>query len=289
MKNEDDKKQTAKIWRGIRQMLDREYPQAALVSEWSHPQRAINNAGFHADFYLDHKGNGYHSLFRSTDAQGNNDSFFCKDAAGDITRFTREYEKNLLETKDQGYISFITGNHDTPRLRRNLDEKAALLACCTIFTLPGVPFLYYGDEIGMRYIEGLKSKEGGFSRTGSRTPMQWSRGKNLGFSQADEEKIYLPVDSSKDAPTVEDQLRDEQSMLHTVRRILKLRNENEELQADGPYETLYAEKNKYPFFTKGAVLYLQSIPPQKRNVRRLLLPGRRFFLWAAAVLHNSLL
>ena len=107
VKNEDDKKQTAKIWRGIRQMLDKEYPQAVLVSEWSHPQRAINNAGFHADFYLYHKGNGYHSLFRSTDAQGNNDSFFCKDAAGDITRFTREYEKNLLETKDQGISALL--------------------------------------------------------------------------------------------------------------------------------------------------------------------------------------
>lgn len=266
VKNEDDKKQTAKIWRGIRQMLDKEYPQAVLVSEWSHPQRAINNAGFHADFYLDHKGNGYHSLFRSTDAQGNNDSFFCKDAAGDITRFTREYEKNLLETKDQGYISFITGNHDTPRLRRTLDKRAAELACCTIFTLPGVPFLYYGDEIGMRYIEGLQSKEGGFSRTGSRTPMQWSRGKNLGFSQADEKEIYLPVDSSEDAPTVEDQMCDEQSMLHTVRQVLKLRNEYEQLQADGPYETIYAEKNKYPFiYKRGSFIF--AVNPSGKEQR----------------------
>lgn len=103
----------------------------------------------------------------------------------------------------------------------------------------------------MRYIEGLQSKEGGFSRTGSRTPMQWSRGKNLGFSQADEKEIYLPVDSSEDAPTVEDQMCDEQSMLHTVRQVLKLRNEYEQLQADGPYETIYAEKINTPLFTKG--------------------------------------
>ena len=182
-----------------------------------------------------------------------------------------------METKEQGYISFITGNHDTPRLRRNLDEKAALLACCTIFTLPGVPFLYYGDEIGMRYIEGLKSKEGGFSRTGSRTPMQWSRGKNLGFSQADEEKIYLPVDSSKDAPTVEDQLREEQSMLHTVRRILKLRNENEELQADGPYETLYAEKNKYPFLYKRGSFIFAVNPSAKEERAPFAFAGQEIF------------
>ncbi len=38
--------------------------------------------------------------------------------------------------------------------------------------MPGVPFLYYGDEIGMRY-RALPGKEGGYVRTGSRTPMQW--------------------------------------------------------------------------------------------------------------------
>lgn len=118
----------------------------------------------------------------------------------------------------------------------------------------------------MRYIEGLQSKEGGFSRTGSRTPMQWSRGKNLGFSQADEKEIYLPVDSSEDAPTVEDQMCDEQSMLHTVRQVLKLRNEYEQLQADGPYETIYAEKNKYPFiYKRGSFIF--AVNPSGKEQR----------------------
>lgn len=38
--------------------------------------------------------------------------------------------------------------------------------------MPGAPFIYYGDEIGMRYLEGLTSVEGGYGRTGSRSPMQ---------------------------------------------------------------------------------------------------------------------
>lgn len=45
-------------------MLDKDYPEAAMVSEWCNPERAINNAGFHMDFYLDHYGNGYSRLFR---------------------------------------------------------------------------------------------------------------------------------------------------------------------------------------------------------------------------------
>ena len=44
-------------------MLDQEYPEAALVSEWSNPQQAINGGGFHMDFYLDHWHNGYNTLY----------------------------------------------------------------------------------------------------------------------------------------------------------------------------------------------------------------------------------
>lgn len=45
-------------------------------------------------------------------------------------------------------------------------------------TMPGAPFIYYGDEIGMRYVEGLVSKEGGYGRTGASSPMQWDSSKN---------------------------------------------------------------------------------------------------------------
>lgn len=48
-------------------------------------------------------------------------------------------------------------------------------------TMPGIPFVYYGDEIGMEYIPDMPSKEGGFTRTGSRTPMQWKKGKSRIF------------------------------------------------------------------------------------------------------------
>ena len=96
----------------------------------------------------------------------------------------------------------ITCNHDTPRVCPDLTPEEAKLAYAFLLTLPGVPFIYYGDEIGMRYQAGMPTKEGGYTRTGTRTPMQWAAGKNLGFSGADASLLYLPVDASPDAPTV---------------------------------------------------------------------------------------
>ncbi len=250
VKNDDEKVATARIWKDIRKMLDKDYPEAALVSEWCNPVRSLFKAGFHMDFYLDHRGNGYSTLFRYL-VDGEDRSFFSKNGKGDVTVFTEEYVPNLKATKDCGYISMFTSNHDIPRMTNNLDETARKLAFCTIFTMPGVPFLYYGDEIGMRYQGDLTSKEGGFTRTGSRTPMQWTDGKNLGFSEAEEDKLYLPVDKSDDAPTVENQQNKTDSIFNVVKDIIRIRRENnDDLGADGDFEVIYAERNKYPFVYK---------------------------------------
>ena len=69
-----------------------------------------------------------------------------------------------------------SGNHDMARISYQLDEEQMRLAYGFIYGFPGAPFLYYGDEIGMRYIPDMISVEGGYERTGSRTPMQWSKG-----------------------------------------------------------------------------------------------------------------
>jgi maltose alpha-D-glucosyltransferase/alpha-amylase len=246
VKNDDDKTATGQIWTEIRQMLDNEYPEAALVSEWSNPQQSLK-CGFHCDFYLNEKGNGYYSLFRNKDEKtGEQLSFFSSQGKGDIRIFVDEYLKMYNSSKKDGYISIITGNHDTARIRRYLDETELKLAYAFIFTMPGVPFLYYGDEIGMRYIENLVSKEAGYNRTGARTPMQWSKSENAGFSEASCEKIYLPVDDNPDAPNVENQINEKDSLLNIVKDVVKLRHDNESLQADGCFDLLYAESGKYP-------------------------------------------
>ena len=100
----------------------------------------------------------------------------------------------------------------------------------------------------MRYLEGLTSVEGGYSRTGSRSPMQWNKETNYGFSKSS--TTYIPVDPDENAPTVENQRRKKGSIYKVVKDIIKLRKKNPELAADGDFEILYAEENSFPFVYK---------------------------------------
>ncbi|MBR1560643.1 MAG: glycosylase, partial [Clostridia bacterium] len=244
VKHDDENKSgTSAIWRDVRAMLDREYPDAALVAEWGDPKKALR-AGYHMDFALNHPGGGYASLMRDYQKGrvevGPDDSYFKKDSSHDIGRFLTEYTDWYRDTKDIGYISLITCNHDTVRPAYNHTPEELKLAYAFLFTMPGVPFLYYGDEIGMRYLD-LPTKEGGYYRTGSRTPMQWDGGKNLGFSAGCADALYLPVDPAADAPTVAEQAGDPDSLLNAVRAILALRHAEPDLQADADFEPLCAE------------------------------------------------
>lgn len=246
VKNDDEKIATAKIWRSIRQMMDECYPDAVLISEWSDPLRSIVNAGFHADFYLDHQGNGYHDLFRCKYGDDNR-SFFADNAHGDIEAFLADYIPGYTCSKDHGYICFMTNNHDMPRATFYMSDDIIKLSHAFMMTMPGVPFVYYGDEIAMRYRTDLITKEGGYSRTGSRTPMQWNAEKNHGFSDADEDMLYLPVDNSEYAPTVENQKGREGSVYENLRSLIYIRKENPELSNDADFEIVFARHNEYPF------------------------------------------
>ena len=256
VKYDDEKKSgTSAIWRNVREMLDKEFPEAAMVAEWSDPKLALR-CGYDADFYLSNWGNGYEKLMREYAGHGADqpdNSYFRKDSAHDMTAFLKEYIDWYEDTKDKGYISLITCNHDTVRPRFNMDFSELKLCYAFLFTLPGVPFLYYGDEIGMRYQQ-LPTKEGGYFRTGSRTPMQWAEGKNLGFSEGCADALYLPVDPASDAPTVESQEQDQASLLNTVRRILNLRHQEKDLQADAALKILSAVPGRPVVYSRGDLL-----------------------------------
>ncbi|MCD8364319.1 MAG: DUF3459 domain-containing protein [Clostridiales bacterium] len=258
VKNDDEMRSgTCAIWRNVREMLDEEYPEAAIIAEWGDPRLSLK-AGFHMDFCLNAPGNGYSTLMRDygmpDEKRGEDNSFFKKDAHGDITRFLNEYISDYEATKEDGYYCLITCNHDTVRPKYNMTDEELKLAYAFIFTMPGVPFLYYGDEIGMRYLQ-VPTKEGGYYRTGARTPMQWTRGKNAGFSAGEASALYLPVDPAPDAPSVESQEEETDSLLHTVRALLSLRHAEEDLQADAEFEAVYAGSGKLPFvYRRGNIL-----------------------------------
>lgn len=269
IKNDRDSKETIKLWQDFRAFLDKEYPDAVLVSEWGEPDKSLQG-GFHMDFLLHFGPSHYLDLFRV------DEPYFSKRGKGDISEFMETYVKNYKMTEGKGLICIPSGNHDMPRIAWKLDQEELKLAFAFLLSMPGVPFLYYGDEIGMRYLEGLTSVEGGYERTGSRTPMQWSQGKNAGFSQAEKEMLYICQDETADRPLAEAQMQDENSLWHEVKRLIALRREHPALLSFGRFETIYVEKNAYPLIYKreadGESIYVvlnpsgQDITLEKKEV-----------------------
>lgn len=242
--------QTIKLWQDIRAFLDEEFPEAAIVSEWANPTEAIQ-AGFHMDFTLPFGFPGYTALLRKhfsrePGADPYGFSFFEAIGNGNIMEFMDEYLDHYQKIQGKGYISIPTGNHDiNPRLSMGRTKDEIGLVFLFLLTMPGVPFIWYGDEIGMRSFD-LPSKEGGFNRTGSRTPMQWSEEQNMGFSAAQPENLYLPVDPSPDRPNVTQQENENGSLLHKVRKLTAIRKSFPALQASARFELLFAQPGKYP-------------------------------------------
>jgi maltose alpha-D-glucosyltransferase/alpha-amylase len=242
---------TKKFWNDIRGILDKEYPGSFMVSEWSYPESAINGGGFHADFF--HWFEGYNDLmqkesWRILNGYSNGHSFFDKEGKGNITHFLESYLDQYNKTKGTGYILLPLGNHDVSRMNigRTTDELEMIFAFS--LSMPGIPFIYYGNEIGMRQVDGNPFVEGAYKpRSGGRTPMQWNSGKNFGFSNADQEKIYLPVDKAPDAPTVAGEEKDPKSLLNRVRKLIALKKSEPALAAYAEFVPVYAKPNTYPF------------------------------------------
>lgn len=125
-----------------------------------------------------------------------------------------------------------------PRMKQNLgirrrltplldnDRRKIELAYSLLFTLPGSPILYYGDEIGMGDNIWLED------RNGVRTPMQWEAASTAGFSQAPADTLYSPViDDENYSPkrvNVEAQRADSDSLWNAIRHMIAVRKEYSE-------------------------------------------------------------
>lgn len=267
VKNDEEGKGTIRLWQNVREFLDREFPEAAMVSEWGEPDKALLG-GFHMDFLLHFGPSHYNDLFRCEEP------YFSGRGKGDVSEFVAKYKENYEKTERKGLICIPSGNHDMDRLARRLTVDERKIAFAFLLSMPGAPFLYYGDEIGMNYVENLVSVEGGYSRTGSRSPMQWDESTNAGFSTASAERLYIPLDPRADRPTVSAQLADENSLYHEIKRLIGIRQSHAALQSNGEIEFVYAEKNAYPF------AYLRSAGDEKILV--VLNPSAREVSFACA-------
>ncbi|WP_269522658.1 alpha-amylase family glycosyl hydrolase [Coraliomargarita parva] len=258
------------IWQEVRTWIDANYPDRVLMSEWSSPSRSIA-AGFHLDFMLHFNAPGYSSLFFNGNGtlpppKGQTHCYFDAEGKGSLEVFQKSYIEQREATLGKGLITLPVGCHDFQRLRcapRGWDE----LRCAWVFfmTQAGPPTIYYGEEIGMRYVEGVPSKEGSLldgivainagttelgERAGTRTPMQWDDSDNAGFSTASADYLYLPIDPDPDRPTVDAQLKDPGSLLNFVRKLIHIRKAYPALGTDGDYRFLNPGNCHYPFIYK---------------------------------------
>ena len=253
VKNDEDGKGTIKLWQNVREFLDKEFPEAAMISEWGEPDKSLQG-GFHMDFLLHFGPSHYNDLFRCEEP------FFSERGKGDVSEFVAKYKENYEKSVRKGLICIPSGNHDMDRLARTIKGDNLKIAFAFLLSMPGVPFIYYGDEIGMRYVEGLTSVEGGYNRTGSRSPMQWDSTTNAGFSAAPKEELYIKQDESVDRPTAEAEMADEKSLWHEINRLIGIRQAHSSLMSKGEIEFVYAEKNEYP------LAYVRSAEDEKTLV-----------------------
>jgi maltose alpha-D-glucosyltransferase/alpha-amylase len=162
--------------------------------------------------------------------------------------FLRNHDELTLEmVTDEERDYMVREYAKDPRMRLNMgirrrlmplmegDRRQVLLLHSLLFTLPGSPVLYYGDEIGM----GDNIYLG--DRNGVRTPMHWSGDRNAGFSRADPSRLNQPLIQDPlyhyQAVNVEAHLRSPTSLLHVLRRLIRVRK-------------------KYPEFARGTIRFV---------------------------------
>src|SRR6202011_2154615 len=162
--------------------------------------------------------------------------------------FLRNHDDLTLEMVTDVERDYLWSTYATdPRARLNLgirrrlaplrdnDRRKIELMNSLMFSLPGTPIIYYGDEIGM----GDNIYLG--DRNGVRTPMQWTPDRNGGFSRADPQALYLPLVIDPvyhyQSINVETQRRSPSSLLNWMRRLIAIRK-------------------RYPVFGRGQIEFL---------------------------------
>ncbi len=247
IKNRTSDESLVWLWNEILSEVKKEYPDVLFLAECGAPLLTVAKCGFELD-YLFHVTPEYNDLLRnepreniSRDYERGFD-YFSETGKGSIENFLRLTSDILEKTSGKGGYVLPSGYHDTIRLGTYKSQDMLKAFYAFQMTYKCVPMLYYGDEIGMKHVNGLH-KDGGSVRTGSRTPMHWTNGKNRGFSVADE--IYLPVTDDANV-SVESQAYDKNSLLNTVKALIALRKENKAFSYEGDLKVIFKEKGGYP-------------------------------------------
>jgi len=151
------------------------------------------------------------------------------------------------------------------------DQRKILLAFSLLFSLPGSPVIYYGDEIGMGDNIWLPD------RNGVRTPMQWENTLNAGFSTAEPGKLYSPVifqdEYKAESVNVTDQKADPGSLWNQIRRMIRVRKEYDSFGWGGlswidvKTDKMAAYKRSY---AKQELIFLNNLSDENKEINILL-------------------
>jgi maltose alpha-D-glucosyltransferase/alpha-amylase len=162
-----------------------------------------------------------------------------------VTDEERDYMYKVYVKDPKARINLGIRHRLAPLMGNN--RKKIELLNYLLFSLPGTPVLYYGDEIGM----GDNFYLG--DRNGVRTPMQWSSDRNAGFSEANPQKLYLPVildpEYHYEAVNAEIQSWNTSSLLWWMKRIISKRQQYKALSR-GDMKFVSVENPKILAFTR---------------------------------------
>ena len=171
--------------------------------------------------------------------------------------FRRETERFQKHVGRRGWPDHVLSSHDAPRHASRYDHEAlgdarARLAALMLLTLRGTPFLYQGEEIGMRNVPVPQDRlqdplafrlHPNLSRDPSRTPVPWEAGPGAGFTSGEP---WLPIGADAERRNVAAQRSDPDSLLHLYRSLLALRKRTPALQR-GAYAARRAPRNVFAF------------------------------------------
>ncbi|MGL4608999.1 MAG: alpha-amylase family glycosyl hydrolase [Trueperaceae bacterium] len=222
-------------------------PEAFLVGEtWTDTQSIVR---YHKDADLDMSFN--YPLFTTLMGAPGKAGTFSNRSALDLG-FLLNQDENLYP--ENALRGIFISNHDQLRPASTLNIRRDLprlkLAAELLFTLPGVPFMYYGEEIGMPNGEGTKDEE-------KRTPMRWDDSAQAGFSSVEPWYVFSTTDETI---TVGAQQADPESLLNTYKTMIALRQANPALHG-GKTEVLETEANALLVFkrsTEGQTLLIAA-------------------------------
>lgn len=266
---------TIRFWQEVFRAVRSRYPEAVFLSEWNNPRETVARAGFDLDFY-------YPFGFAKKWSQDRDDEqlysgSYISEQSGLFRAFLIPFKRAVKRiNRTGGYQILHQDNHDTIRLSRGRSNAMIKVLWAAYLTLPGVPLIYYGDEIGMRY-QPLKSKDGGYQRTGSRTPMQWDNTRNLGFSTTEGE-LYLPVEGPDSPYTVAAQKADPGSIYHLVERLVHLKRRLHCLRATADFKVLSTGRgcSGNPFIYRRTSAQDELVAVILPRPQRMIIPMKKY-------------